>query len=101
VITHKDFETLGFQFGADHELSIVTPDNRGVYQASIVHIPDKYGAFNLFGPIRAGYYGGQYGGWSDALCAVFPTADALYAYMIEQTLRRSLTFTQLAAGEER
>jgi hypothetical protein len=99
VITLKDFEQLGFRFGEPHRLSVVSPENRGVYEATIIHIPDTYGAFKLFGPIRAGYNKG-YGGFSsdEALCAVFPTADELYAYLIEQTLRQGRTFTQLAKG---
>jgi hypothetical protein len=103
VITHQDFEKLGFRFGAaPHRLSVVASENRGVYEATIIHIPGKDGAFKLFGPIRAGYHTQSGGSISsnESLCAVFPTADELYAYLIEQTLRRGRTFTQLAKGEE-
>ena len=101
MITHQDFEKLGFRFGEPHRVSIVSPENRGVYEATIIHIPDTYGAFKLFGPIRDGYHtqsGGSFGS-NEALCAVFPTADELYAYLIEQTLCQGRTFTQLAKGE--
>ena len=109
MITRQDFEALGFRFGAasdGHPLQLrgstkfqsprVDPANRGVYQATIIHLPARCGAFKLFGPLNS-----RYSSWGDALCAVFPTAEELYAYLIEQTLRQGLTFTQLAAGEKR
>lgn len=100
MITHKDFEALGFQFGESHKLGSVNLINRGVCEATIIHTPANDGKFKLYGPIRAGY-GAQNWHLNEPLCAVFTDADELYAYLIEQTLRRGLTFTQLAAGDEK
>lgn len=99
MITQQDFEKLGFRFAERRLLfSTVSPENRGVYEATIVHIPGTDGAFKLYGPLRAGYRTQLSS--NEALCAVFPTADELYAYLIAQTLRQGRTFTQLAKGAE-
>jgi len=92
MITHTDFEQLGFTFGTDNVVvSSVALGNRGVYKGMIIHAPNAEGMATLFGPIRLQP--------SDALCSTFPTLDALYAFLIQETLMRGISFTQLAEGD--
>lgn len=92
MITVKDFERLGFTFGKDkYVVSSVKPANRGVYKAMIVHVPNSEGTATLFGPLRRDL--------TDTLCSTFPTIDDLYAYLIQETLSRGVSFTQLAEGD--
>lgn len=92
MITHTDFEQLGFTFCPGNvSVSSVAPENRGVYKAMIIHAPDKDGTVKLFGPVRH---------WpTDFLCSTFPTLDALYAFLIQEILMRGISFTQLAEGD--